>query len=248
MLLKLDHLGAEVIEKRLPGIREIAKKFANVDPVQDPIPVVPTVHYQMGGIPTNYHGQVVAPTGRRCTEIVVPGFYAAGECACVSVHGANRLGTNSLLDLVVFGKAAGEQRDQGHRARTPGPHRTCRRTRASSRARAWRAWSARRRGERVHEVAHDMRRTMQAHCGVFRFPDLLDRGRGEDAGGRRARRAHLHQGQEPRCSTPRASRRWSSTTWSRPRMATMVSAEARKESRGAHDRARISPSATTRTG
>src|SRR6202171_1078816 len=107
LLLKLDHLGAEVIDKRLPGIREMAKKFANVDPVTDPIPVVPTCHYQMGGIPTNYQGQVVVP-GNGNPETVVVGFYAAGECSCVSVHGANRLGCNSLLDLLVFGKAAGE--------------------------------------------------------------------------------------------------------------------------------------------
>ena len=107
ILLKLDHLGEDTINKRLPGIREIAKKFANVDPVTDPIPVVPTCHYQMGGIPTNYHGQVVVPANGN-PETVVPGFYAVGECACVSVHGANRLGTNSLLDLLVFGKSAGE--------------------------------------------------------------------------------------------------------------------------------------------
>ncbi|MDE2389004.1 MAG: succinate dehydrogenase flavoprotein subunit, partial [Betaproteobacteria bacterium] len=102
LLLKLDHLGAEIIKTRLPGIRELAMKFAHVDPISEPIPVVPTVHYMMGGIPTNYSGQVVAPykTG---PEEVVSGFYAVGECACVSVHGANRLGTNSLLDLVVFG-------------------------------------------------------------------------------------------------------------------------------------------------
>ena len=105
ILLKLDHLGAEVIDKRLPGIREIAIKFANVDPVKEPIPVVPTAHYMMGGIPANYHGQVVVPDGRG-GEHVVRGLYAAGECACVSVHGANRLGCNSLLDLLVFGRAA----------------------------------------------------------------------------------------------------------------------------------------------
>src|SRR5689334_7123749 len=108
ILLKLDHLGAEVIDKRLPGIREIAKKFANVDPVKEPIPVVPTCHYQMGGIPTNYHGQVIVPDGQG-GEKLVRGLYAAGECACVSVHGANRLGTNSLLDLLVFGKASAER-------------------------------------------------------------------------------------------------------------------------------------------
>jgi len=98
VLLKADHLGDAVIRQRLPGIREIALKFAHVDPAKEPIPVVPTAHYMMGGIPTNYHGQVVAPynTG---PEEVVQGLYAVGECACVSVHGANRLGCNSLLDL-----------------------------------------------------------------------------------------------------------------------------------------------------
>src|SRR5215216_3285788 len=108
VLLKLDHLGPEVIMKRLPSIHEIALKFANVVCTREPIPVVPTIHYQMGGVPTNYMGQVVAPEGNS-KEAIVPGLYAAGECSCVSVHGANRLGTNSLLDLLVFGKASGEQ-------------------------------------------------------------------------------------------------------------------------------------------
>src|SRR5918993_3878127 len=104
VLLKLDHLGLETIDKRLPGIREIAMKFANVDPVKEPIPVVPTVHYQMGGIPTNFRGEVVVAGGN--TNGVVAGFYAAGECGCASIHGANRLGTNSLTDLLVMGKSA----------------------------------------------------------------------------------------------------------------------------------------------
>src|SRR5213592_2983274 len=121
LMLKLDHLGPEVINHRLPGIREIAIRFANADPVREPIPVVPTAHYQMGGIPTKYTGQVVAPEGAT-SESIVPGFYAVGECACVSVHGANRLGTNSLLDLVVFGKAAGEQVIKDIRLQ-PSPHR-----------------------------------------------------------------------------------------------------------------------------
>src|SRR4029077_17005172 len=98
----------EVITHRLPGIREIAMKFANVDPIRDPIPVVPTVHYQMGGVPTTYMGQVVAPEGNS-KEAIVPGLYGAGECSCVSVHGANRLGTNSLLDPLVFRQASGQQ-------------------------------------------------------------------------------------------------------------------------------------------
>src|SRR3954469_3628558 len=106
VMLKLDHLGPEVILKRLPSIHEIALKFANVDCTREPIPVVPTIHYMMGGVPTNVHGQVVAPKDGN-PNAIVQGLYAVGECACVSVHGANRLGTNSLLDLLVFGRAAG---------------------------------------------------------------------------------------------------------------------------------------------
>src|SRR3569623_1082573 len=108
VLLDLRHIGAETIQKRLPSILEIGHKFANVDATKEPIPVVPTIHYQMGGIPTNIHGQVVAPKNGYPNEIV-NGMYAIGECSCVSVHGANRLGTNSLLDLLVFGMAAGDQ-------------------------------------------------------------------------------------------------------------------------------------------
>src|SRR5690606_13283352 len=107
VLLDITHLAPETIMKRLPGIREIAIRFAGADPIREPIPVVPTCHYQMGGIPTNFTGQVVVPRNDD-RSVVVPGFYAAGECACASVHGANRLGTNSLLDLLVFGKSAGE--------------------------------------------------------------------------------------------------------------------------------------------
>ena len=104
--LKLDHLGEEVLESRLPGICELSRTFAHVDPVKEPIPVIPTCHYMMGGIPTNVHGQVIAPKADG-SEPVVPGLFACGEIACVSVHGANRLGGNSLLDLVVFGRATG---------------------------------------------------------------------------------------------------------------------------------------------
>ena len=106
VLLKLDHLGAETIHKRLPSVYEIGVNFANVDITKEPIPVVPTIHYQMGGIPTNINGQVVIQKGED-NSAVVNGLYAVGECSCVSVHGANRLGTNSLLDLLVFGRAAG---------------------------------------------------------------------------------------------------------------------------------------------
>jgi succinate dehydrogenase / fumarate reductase, flavoprotein subunit len=173
VLLKLDHLGPDVINKRLPSIREIAIKFANVDPIKEPIPVVPTIHYQMGGIPTNIHGQVVSPSGGDPAAIV-NGLYAVGECACVSVHGANRLGTNSLLDLLVFGRAAGNHIvDQQLQRRE---HKTLPRDAGvlslSRLARLDEATS----GERVPDVAADLRRTMQAHCGVFRNAALLSAG------------------------------------------------------------------------
>src|SRR5690606_6021758 len=104
--LHLEHLGADLLHERLPGITETAKIFAGVDATKEPIPVLPTVHYNMGGIPTNYKGEVLRPTADD-PNAIVPGLMAAGEAACVSVHGANRLGTNSLLDLVVFGRACG---------------------------------------------------------------------------------------------------------------------------------------------
>jgi len=176
VLLKLDHLGAETINKRLPSIREIAIKFANVDPIKEPIPVVPTIHYQMGGIPTNYHGQVVVPKDGN-PNTVVNGLYAIGECACVSVHGANRLGTNSLLDLVVFGRAAGnhivgtELKRRSHKD-LPGDAADFTLGRVD-------AMESRKQGERVQNVANDIRNSMQRHCGVFRTQTLLDEGVGQ---------------------------------------------------------------------
>jgi succinate dehydrogenase / fumarate reductase flavoprotein subunit len=233
VLLKLDHLGPEVIDKRLPGIREISIKFANVDPVKDPIPVVPTAHYQMGGIPTNYHGEVIAPQGGN-PSAVVPGFYAAGECACASVHGANRLGTNSLTDLVVFGKAAG---DAVIRFLKENPGQKDMPADAAERtlARLTRL-EHQKNGESAHEVGAELRRTMQAHCGVFRFPDMLTQG--------------LRRIKEVAERVARVEIRDKSKVFNTARIealelenlieaarATMVSAEARKESRGAHDRA-----------
>jgi succinate dehydrogenase / fumarate reductase, flavoprotein subunit len=173
VLLKLDHLGPDVIMKRLPSIREIAIKFANVDPIREPIPVVPTIHYMMGGIPTNIHGQVVAP-GDGNPNAVVDGFHAIGECACVSVHGANRLGTNSLLDLLVFGRAAGDfivSRNLAALTHKPLPADAG----DVSLARLARLDSATS-GENVGEVAADLRKTMQSHCGVFRNEALLAEG------------------------------------------------------------------------
>jgi succinate dehydrogenase / fumarate reductase flavoprotein subunit len=233
ILLKLDHIGLEKIETKLPGIREIAKKFANVDPVKDPIPVVPTCHYQMGGIPTNYHGEVVVPRDGNNAS-VVPGFFAAGECACASVHGANRLGTNSLTDLLVFGKASADRLIQflkenpGHKdlPKDAGDYSQSRLARLEGQTG----------GESVFEVGADMRRTMQAHCGVFRFPDMLDAG--------------VKKIREVAERATRTEIKDKSRTFNTARIealeldnlievarSTMVSAQARQESRGAHDRA-----------
>jgi succinate dehydrogenase / fumarate reductase flavoprotein subunit len=231
ILLKLDHLGAEVIDKRLPGIREIAKKFANVDPVTDPIPVVPTCHYMMGGIPTNMHGQVLTMEAGR--ERIVRGLYAAGECACVSVHGANRLGTNSLLDLLVFGKAAGEQvvKDiAGQGAHKPLPADAAEATLARL-ARLDSATS----GERVSEVGAELRRIMQTHCGVFRFPDGLAEGVGKILEvAQRAQRTYIQD--KSRVFNTARIEALELENLVEVAVATLISAEARKESRGAHDR------------
>ncbi|MFN0304637.1 MAG: succinate dehydrogenase flavoprotein subunit [Burkholderiales bacterium] len=233
ILLKLDHLGVETIEKRLPGIREIAKKFANVDPVKDPVPVVPTVHYQMGGIPTNYIGEVLVP-GKNGPNTVVGGFYAAGECACASVHGANRLGTNSLTDLVVFGKAAGNtmirylQDNPGQRA-LPADAGELTRSRLAR-------LDTQKGGENFYKVATDMRRTMQLHCGVFRFPDLLTEGvKKIKEISNRAARTEI-QDKSKVFNTARVEALELDNLIEVAR-SSMVSAEARKESRGAHDRA-----------
>jgi succinate dehydrogenase flavoprotein subunit len=231
VLLKLDHLGADVINKRLPGIREISIKFANVDPIKEPIPVVPTAHYMMGGIPGNYHGQVVAPGGSGIE--VVRGLYAAGECACVSVHGANRLGCNSLLDLLVFGKASGEQvvKDiAGDKAHKDLPKDAADR----ALARLARLDSATT-GESVSEVGAELRRTMQLHCGVFRFPDSLAEGMRKilEVAARAARTCIKDKSKVFNTARVEALELDNLVEVA---VATMVSAEARKESRGAHDR------------
>ncbi len=231
ILLKLDHLGADVIDKRLPGIREIAKKFANVDPAKDPIPVVPTCHYQMGGIPTNMHGQVLAGQNG---GVIVKGLYAAGECACVSVHGANRLGTNSLLDLLVFGKAAGEQvvKDLASDAVA---HQDLPKDAADRPlARLARLDSAKS-GENVFEVGAEMRRTMQLHCGVFRFPDGLAEGvrrMGEVSN----RAGQLFFKDKSKVFNTARVEALELENLVEVAVSTMVSANARQESRGAHDR------------
>ena len=233
LLLKLDHLGAEVIEKRLPGIREISMKFVDVDPIKEPIPVVPTAHYQMGGIPTNYLGEVIAPKGGDLRS-VVPGFYAAGECGCASVHGANRLGTNSLTDLLVFGKSSGKSMVK-FLAENPGHKDVPKDAAERSLARLARL-EGQKGGEPVYEVARDMRRTMQLHCGVFRFPDLLAEGvkKIREVADRATRTEIKDKSKVFNTARVEALELDNLIEVAR---ASLVSAQARQESRGAHDRA-----------
>ncbi|QHE85136.1 succinate dehydrogenase flavoprotein subunit [Hydrogenophaga sp. BPS33] len=171
--LDMTHLGVADIMKRLPSVYEIGHNFANVDITKEPIPVVPTIHYQMGGIPTNIHGQVVSPDGQG-NQKVVNGLYAVGECSCVSVHGANRLGTNSLLDLLVFGKAAGDhivQYNDKLKAHKPMPADAADKTLARL-TRLDNSTS----GEYAQDVANDMRNIMQQHAGVFRTQASMEEG------------------------------------------------------------------------
>ncbi|MDR3491764.1 MAG: succinate dehydrogenase flavoprotein subunit [Gammaproteobacteria bacterium] len=173
VLLKIDHLGEQLINERLPGIRELSITFAGVDPLKDPIPVVPTCHYLMGGIPTNVHGQVLTldESGK---DKVVPGLYAAGECACVSVHGANRLGANSLLDLVVFGRAAGLHVQQavreglGYREPTPAE--------LEHALKRFNHWNTNENGESVEQIRSELQNVMQNDFGVFRTADTMQEG------------------------------------------------------------------------
>ncbi|MDP4591216.1 MAG: succinate dehydrogenase flavoprotein subunit [Burkholderiaceae bacterium] len=228
--LKLDHLGADVINKRLPSIREIAIKFANVDPIKEPIPVVPTIHYQMGGVPANYHGQVVSWDGQQSS--VVNGLYAIGEVAAVSVHGANRLGTNSLLDLIVFGRAAGNHIVSSHLERQHA-HQDLAQASVDQSLSRIDAIESRTSGEKTQDVGNAIRTTMQKHCGVFRTSAMLDEGRSliDDL----ATQAYnvAYQDKSKVFNTARIEA-LELTNMIEVARSTIHSAAARKESRGAH--------------
>jgi succinate dehydrogenase / fumarate reductase flavoprotein subunit len=228
--LHLEHLGADLLHERLPGISETAKIFAGVDVTKQPIPMLPTVHYNMGGIPTNIHTEVLRPTARD-QDAIVPGLMAVGEAACVSVHGANRLGTNSLLDLVVFGRAAAHRAAETIKpgaAQPPLPPRAG----ENSLDRFDRIRNAKG-GTRVADLRENMQRAMQEHAAVFRTSALLTEGV--------AKMKAVHAGYSDIKIADR-SLVWNSDLVEALEldnlvgnaMTTMVGAEARHESRGAH--------------
>ena len=255
ILLDMTHLGAETIMKRLPSVFEIGKKFANVDITKEPIPVVPTIHYQMGGIPTNIHGQVVLPESRETVALEanynketgvyshnagernftkpVKGFYAIGECSCVSVHGANRLGTNSLLDLVVFGKAAGEHIIDyvtKHHGDEYAPLPT---TVFEDTFKRMALLDESTSGENAQDVADAIRDIVQDHAGVFRTSALLEEGVKQIlAIEPRVRNIHLKDKSKV-FNTARIEALEVANLYEVAK-ATLISAAARKECRGAH--------------
>jgi succinate dehydrogenase / fumarate reductase flavoprotein subunit len=173
VMLKLDHLGADVVHQRLPGISDICRVFLGIDPADAAIPVFPTAHYAMGGIPTDRNARVVGPV-EDDPEAVVPGLYAAGECACVSVHGANRLGGNSLLDILVFGRAAGT--DILRFVAENRSHRDMRDEYIEPALARVQRWERPGEGVSVHAMKAELRKLMEDHCGVFRDKETMAAG------------------------------------------------------------------------
>ncbi|MBV1869531.1 MAG: succinate dehydrogenase flavoprotein subunit [Gammaproteobacteria bacterium] len=235
VFLKLDHLGADVLHSKLPGICELSKTFAGVDPVFDPVPVVPTCHYMMGGVPTTIDGQAVQINAKG-ESTVIPGLYAVGEVACVSVHGANRLGGNSLLDLVVFGRAAGLHIEKSLRE---GIEQTVVSEsdleKSMSRYARWEGSSSKDGGESVSVLRKELQQTMQNNFGVFRKGDLMEEGASKVAE-LRSRIADGVLADKSKAFNTARIEALELDSLLEVAEATAIAAKARTESRGAHSR------------
>jgi succinate dehydrogenase / fumarate reductase flavoprotein subunit len=232
VLLKLDHLGEKVLQERLPGITSLAKTFAGVDPTKEPIPVVPTCHYLMGGIPTNIHGQVITFDAKG-NEQVVEGLYAAGECACVSVHGANRLGANSLLDIVVFGRASGLHVEEALQSGLSMPEVSSGDVEAAqARLQRWEQSSG---GEDIVDIRRSMKKTMQEDFGVFREGNAMREGL-EKLKGLQERLAHATLKDKSTVFNTARVEALELDNMMAVAVASAVCAERRTESRGGHAR------------
>ncbi|MFN3234036.1 MAG: succinate dehydrogenase flavoprotein subunit [Gammaproteobacteria bacterium] len=233
VLLKLEHLSEEVISERLPGIRDIAKTFAGVDPVSGPIPVVPTCHYMMGGIPTNIDGQVITVDGKG-KEHLVEGLFAAGESACVSVHGANRLGANSLLDIVVFGRSVGKYLKQAVQRDEVACHTTSKEDVSDALKRFYR-WEEARAGEDMVAIRDELKQVMQEDFGVFRTEENMESGL-KKLKALQERLKHAALLDNSREFNTARIEALECDNLMEVAMATAILANNRKESRGAHSR------------